>query len=271
MNLGASLQDKVIVITGSARGIGREAARQALALGARVVLNGRDAEALEATRSALAPSDRILAVAADVSRPEEASRLVAQVLATWGRVDVVINNAGLSMRGAFADLSPTTVQAMVEANLLTAVWMTKAALPALRESRGRVLFVSSLAGLRGFPGVSLYSATKMALTALCQSLRAEEGPRGVWFGLISLAFTENDPAKTVLGADGHPFRHDRRWALSQSQTARALLAAVARRRKTTVLTPAGKALAIVQSLFPGLMDGWIGATGGRLHHVEAKK
>lgn len=270
MNPRAFFQDKVVVVTGSARGIGREVARQALGWGARVVLNGRDSETLAATRTLLAAPEKTLAVAADLSRPEEAARLVAEVLAAWGRIDVVINNAGLSMRGAFADLSPATVRTMVDANLLTAVWTTQAALPALRESRGRVLFVSSLAGLRGFPGVSLYSATKMALAAVCQSLRAEEGPRGVTFGLISLAFTENDPDKTVLGADGRPFRHERRWSLSQAQTARAVLTAVARGRKTTLLTPAGKALALAQRLFPGLVDRWLGGSGSTLHHVEAK-
>ena len=231
MNWQRYFHDKVVLITGSARGIGRETARLALAAGAKVVLNGRNAKALEATRQALGFPDRTLAIAADLSRPEEAESLVATTLATWARVDVLINNAGLSMRGGFAELSDETIRTMVDSNFLSAVWTTRAALPALRESRGRVLFVSSLAGLRGFPGVSLYSASKMALTALHESLRAEERHRGVAFGLAYLAFTENDPDKTVLGADGRPFRHQRRWILTQAQTAASLLDAVARRRK----------------------------------------
>lgn len=267
MNLSRFFTDKVVVITGSARGIGRETARQALAAGARVVLNGRNAAALEATRQSLGTLDRTLAVAADVSVPNEAQRLVATVVDAWGRLDVLINNAGLSMRGAFADLTPTTVQAMVTANLLSAVWATQAALPELRRSRGRVLFVSSLAGVRGFPGVSLYSASKMALAALHQSLRAEEG-RHITAGLIYLAFTENDVDKTVLGADGRAFHHERRWSMTQQRTARAVLVAVAGGRKKTTLTPTGWGLSLGQTFFPGLVDRLVEASGGKLHSVR---
>jgi len=268
MNLPHFYQDKVVVITGSARGIGREAARQALAAGAKVVLNGRRAEALQATREALKSPDRTLAVAADVSRPEEAARLISETMQAWGRIDVLINNAGLSMRGSFADLSPVTVRTMVDANFLSAVWTTQAALPALRASQGRVVFVSSLAGLRGFPGVSLYSASKMALSALHQSLRAEEGAQGVTSCLIHLAFTENDPEKTVLSAEGTDFHHERGWSMTQERTATELLRAGARGRKRTVLTAAGWGLSWGQSIFPGWIDRFVEASGGRLHSVR---
>lgn len=264
----AFYRDKVVLITGSARGIGREAARTALAWGARVVVNGRDAAVVEATRQALGAPDRTLGVVADVSRPEEARGLVAAVLRAWGRLDVLINNAGLSMRGPFADLSPTTVQTMVDANLLTAVYATQAALPALRVSKGRVVFVSSLAGVRGFAGVSLYSASKMALAAVHQSLRAEEGPRGVLSSLVYLAFTENDTDKTVLDAEGKAFHHERRWSMTQAETARALLLAAARGRKRTTLTAAGWGLFWGQSFFPGLVDRIVEASGGTIHSVR---
>ncbi len=271
MNPRRFFTGKVVVVTGSSRGIGRDTARQALAHGARVVLNGRDPAALEATRQALGSTDRTLAVAADVSRPEEAEYLVAATVAAWGRLDVLVNNAGLSMRGSFSDLTNDAVRALVDANFLSAVWTTRAALPSLRASGGRVLFVSSLAGLRGFPGVSLYSATKMALTALQQSLQAEEGPRGVWFGLAWLAFTENDPEKTVLGADGRRFRHERAWSVTQAQAAAALLGAVARRRKRRILTAKGRFLAWAQAWLPGLVDRFVEGSHGRLHYVEERK
>lgn len=260
-------QDKVVVVTGSARGIGREVARLALEGGARVVLNGRDTATLASTEAELGRPDRTLAVTADLATPEGAQRLISQTLARWGRLDVLINNAGLSMRGPFADLSPETVRTMVDANLLSAVWTTQAALPALRESKGRVVFVSSLAGLRGFPGVSLYSASKMALTAVHQALRAEEGPR-VTSSLIHLAFTENDPGKTVLGADGKPFRHQRKASMGQGETARCVLDAAARGRKKTILTAQGHGLFWGQALFPGLVDALVEASGGKIHSVR---
>jgi short-subunit dehydrogenase len=261
-------QDKVVVVTGSSRGIGREIARQALEAGAKVVLNGRDAAVLEAARVALGVPNRTMAIVADLSRSEEAEYLIATTLAAWGQIDVLVNNAGLSMRGAFADLNPTTVRTMVEANLYSAVWTTLAALPSLRTTKGRVAFLSSLAGLRGFPGVSLYSASKMALTALHQSLLAEEGGWGVKFALVYLAFTENDPEKTVLGPDGKPFHHERSWSLSQPQAARAVLEAVSRGRKKTVLTAAGRALALSQAIFPGLVDRIVELSRGKFHSIR---
>lgn len=271
MNRQRYFRDKVVLITGSARGIGREVARQALAAGAKVVLNGRNPDTLEATRQALGFPDRTVAVTADLTRPEEADALVAATLSAWSRLDVLINNAGISMRGAFSDLSNETIRVMVDANLLSAVWMTRAALPALRASRGRVLFVSSLAAVRGFPGVSLYSASKMGLTALLESLCAEEGPRGVGFGLAHLAFTENDPDKTVLGADGRAFHHDRRWTLTQTQTSGKILDAVARKRTRVVLTASGRLLVWTQAWWPGLVDKFVERSGGKIHYVEAKR
>jgi NAD(P)-dependent dehydrogenase (short-subunit alcohol dehydrogenase family) len=268
MDLHRWFANKVIVVTGSARGIGRETARLALAAGARVVVNGRNPATLAATVEALGHPDRTLAVAADLSRPAEAARLVATVLDAWGRIDAVVNNAGLSMRGGFADLSEATVRTMVDANLLSAVWTTQAALPALRSSQGRVLFVSSLAGVRGFAGVSLYSAAKLALSAVNDAVQAEEGPHGVRSGLIWLAFTENDPDKTVVGADGSLFRHQRRWSLTQEQTARRILEALARGRRRTVLTAQGRLLAVAQALFPTLVDGVLARSGGRVHAVK---
>jgi NADP-dependent 3-hydroxy acid dehydrogenase YdfG len=265
MNLARFYQDKVVVVTGSSRGIGRETARLALAAGARVVLNGRDRAAVEACRETLGHAST-LAVVADVSGFEGAQTLILAALEAWGRVDVLINNAGLSMRGAFADLSPATVGAMVSGNLLSAVWVTRAALPALCDSKGRVVFVSSLAGVRGFPRVSLYSAAKMALTAVHQSLQAEEP--SIRSCLVYLPFTENDPDKTVLDAEGTPFRHERRASTSQRDAALAILTAAACGRQRTVLTAAGRALFWAQSLVPWLVDFILARSGGSIHEVR---
>lgn len=268
MNLRTYFHDKVVLITGSTRGIGREAARQALQAGARVVINGRDPATLELTRRALPGENRLLAVPGDLGNPAAADALVRTVLDAWGRLDVVILNAGLSMRGAFSDLSNETVTALLGANFLAPLWVIRAALPALRVSGGRVMFVSSLAAVRGFPGVSVYSASKMALSALQDSLRAEEGARGIHFGLSFLAFTENDPEKTVLTAGGRLFHHKRPWSMTQKQAAGILLQAVSRRRKRTVASVQGHLLVWAQRWFPGLMDRLVETSGGKLHKVE---
>lgn len=252
MNLGAYLAGKSVLVTGSSRGIGRETARLALGSGARVVLNGRDAEALERTRNELASWGEVTCAVGDVSRPDEAARVVATAVAAFGRLDLLVNNAGASMRGPWAELGPGAAEALWRANLLTALWTTQAALPALRESGGRVVFVSSLAGLRGFAAVGLYGALKMGLTALSQSLALEEPRLGV--RLVYLDFTENDAGKTILDARGQPFRHDRTWAQTQAQAARTVLRAAAGRRPVVAATFRGRLLRAAQAWLPDLVD-----------------
>jgi NAD(P)-dependent dehydrogenase (short-subunit alcohol dehydrogenase family) len=265
---------KVVVITGSSRGIGRVTAGALLGAGAQVMINGRDVARLEETRRTLAGDGdppRLAAHASDVSRPEGAQSLVEQTVRTFGHLDVLINNAGLSMRGPFDELTPEVVRTIVEGNLYSAVFTTQAAGPHLRAARGRVLFVSSLAGVRGFPQVSIYSAAKMALAGLHQSLRAEWAGSGVSLGIVYLGFTENDADKTILRADGQPIHHERRAQMSQAEAAAALIEAVESGRRQTVLTASGKLLVMLQSHWPRLADWVVQRSGGRIHQVSARK
>jgi NAD(P)-dependent dehydrogenase (short-subunit alcohol dehydrogenase family) len=262
MNLERFYQGKVVVITGSSRGIGRETARLALSAGATVVLNGRNQQILASVSEEFGGA---LAVAADVSRPEGATELIRQTLEWCGHIDVVIANAGQSMRGSFSDLVPAAVHTMIDANLLSAVWTAQAALPALRASRGRLVFVSSLAAARGFSGVSLYSAAKMALTAVQQAIAAEEP--AVKPCVVYLPFTENDAGKMVLGSDGQPFRHQRLAAATQADSARSVLVAAVRGRNT-VMTAQGRLLFWAQALFPSLVDWLMARSAGKIHAVR---
>ncbi len=268
-----TLAGRVVVITGSSGGLGRETARLALAAGARVVINGRDADRLDRTRHQLSAnlppaSTSLLAVVADVSVAEEAERLAALAVEHFGGIDLWINNAGVSMRGAFADLTPVAVEALVRGNWLSALYGTLAALPSLRRSRGTVVFVSSLAALRGFPGVSAYSAAKMALRGLAESVHAEHHREGVRTRLVLLPFTENDAEKTVLAADGTPFRHRRRWSVSQVGAARALLRAAVGRRHTHTVGWTGQVAAFLQQHVPSLVGWFVESRPGGVHAVE---
>jgi NAD(P)-dependent dehydrogenase (short-subunit alcohol dehydrogenase family) len=252
---GRRLAGKTAVITGSSRGIGRETARLLAGLGCRVVLNGRSPDALERARREIASAGAaVVAVAGDVGDAPAAEALIRAAVESFGGVDILINNAGISMRGGFDRLAPQVLQQVVQTNILGALYPTLYALPELEKRRGSVLFVSSLAGLHGLPMVSVYSLSKMALTGLAQSLRAEVGHRGVHVGIVHVGFTENDPDKRVLAADGSLQPITRASHSTQRQAAGRIVAALLRRRYRTVLTPAGKLFALAARFFPAAVD-----------------
>lgn len=248
-------QDKCVVITGSSRGIGRETARFLGGAGAKVVLNGRNRERLEETTRELRDEGiNALGRAGDVTSTEDMDALMSLAREGYGGVDVLINNAGSSMRGPFAELTEDLARRMTEVNILGAVVPTVAALEALLERRGSVYFISSAAGLRGFPNVSIYSATKMALTGLSESLGAELRGRGVTVGICYLGFTENDPDKEIYNARGELITVKRSWQHTQVEAAEAIGEAVRRGKRRAVFTGQGKLLAAAQRLSPRLVD-----------------
>lgn len=248
-------RDRVVIITGSSRGIGRATAVALAERGATVVLNGRNRERLEGTRKILAEKGcRVAAVAGDVTSPQESRRIIDETVKAYGRIDVLINNAGIIMRGAFEDIQPEVFQQVVQVNLLGSVYPAMAALPFLRETRGSLVFISSIAGLRGFPMASPYSASKMALTALAESLKVELAGSGVHVGVVYVSFTENDPDKKVLSADGSTTPVAPSFQVSQSRTARGIVRSVARRRFRTLLTPLGKLAGLIQWAAPRFGD-----------------
>ncbi len=246
---------RVAIISGSSKGIGRETARLFLRNGYRVVINGRDTARLSATQGQLDDgSGRLLAVAADVTKEDDARHLLLSTLDRFGRLDVLINNAGISMRGRFEDTEATVFRAMFETNLVGSAVMTRAALPALRESKGSLLFISSLAGLRGFPGIAAYSAAKMGLTAFADALRVELVGSGVHVGIVYVGFTENDPDKTVFRGDGSQEAITRSSQTSQTDVARAIFSAIRRRKKRAYLTVYGPLLRFAERFFPGVVE-----------------
>ena len=160
-----SLEGKVAIVTGSSRGIGKATARLLAQQGASVVLNGRNPDRLAAAeKELLAIHDRVLSIPCDVSTPEGGRLLVEQTLARFGRIDILVSNVGVSMRGRFADLDPVVFEAMFRSNVSGAVNPSIAALPALRETRGSLLLITSLVGIRGLPDLSAYSAAKISLS-----------------------------------------------------------------------------------------------------------
>lgn len=267
--LHADFNGNVVVVTGSSKGIGRETARAFAQVGAHVILNARNEDRLTALQQELHEEGLSAgAYAGDITVAEEAKALIEYAASFNGKIDVLINNAGLSMRGPFEETAPEVIESVTRVNVLGAALPTRYAVPYLKHSRGSVVFVSSLAGVHGFPGVAVYSAAKMALTGFSQSLRAELAGSGVHVGLIWVSFTENDPDKEIYSASGEPMHIRRSWKTSQSDVALALLRFVARRRKEYAMTTQGKLFVLLNRLFPRLVRTIIHRSGGAVHRYR---
>jgi NAD(P)-dependent dehydrogenase (short-subunit alcohol dehydrogenase family) len=182
---------KVWFVTGAARGIGFEIARAALAAGDSVVATGRSHERLEA---AFAPyGERVLAVALDVAEEAQAEAAVAAALDRFGRIDVLVNNAGYGQLGLFEENAAREIERQFATNVFGTFHVTRAVLPVMRRQRaGRVFNLSSMGGALGFMGASIYCATKFAVEGFSESLAAEVEPFGIHVTIVEPGFFRTD-------------------------------------------------------------------------------
>ncbi|HWH95558.1 MAG TPA: SDR family oxidoreductase [Baekduia sp.] len=175
--------DPVFLITGASSGIGAATARAASAAGYRLVLGARSADKLEALAEELGGEGRAIAVPTDVTEWEDNEAIVAAATSRFGRLDVAFANAGFGAQRGWLEETPEFWRAMVLTNVLGAAYTVRAAIPALKESRGHVLITGSVAGRRAVPG-SLYSATKWAVTAMGEAIRQDLNDTGIRTTLI---------------------------------------------------------------------------------------
>jgi len=250
-----SMQGKVALISGASRGVGAAAAAQLLRRGAKVVITARGEARLEKTRALLEKQGgQVVAVAGDVGKLADCKAMVDAALKHFGRLDILVNNAGVSMRGHFAELSLETCEQVVSTNLTGVIYLTRLAVPHILKAKGSIVFISSIAGLMGLPGASVYCATKGALTGLSDSMRLELGPRGVHCGVVYLGFTEHDPEKRILGADGSLVPPDRPAHHTQAFAAGLIVELIEKRKRRLVMTASGKIGAAVNRFSPALME-----------------
>lgn len=169
-------------ITGASRGLGLEVARIVLARGDIVVATARDPRDVTA---ALGQHDQLLAMKLDVTDEQQAHKAVAQALEQFGRIDVLVNNAGRGFTGGIEETTDAETRATFDVNLFGLLNVTRAVLPAMRAQRsGRILNVSSVSGFIATQGVGIYAASKFAVEAVSESLRAELEPVGVTVTLV---------------------------------------------------------------------------------------
>lgn len=252
------MQNSVVLITGGTSGIGRACALEFGQAGARVVITGRDAAKLAATAAELAAAGiEHRTVAGDVGLVADAARAVADTVAAFGRLDVLINNAGLSMRANFADVDVQVLEQLMQTNFFGTVYVTKVALPHLLASKGTIVGISSIAGYRGLPGRTGYSASKFAMNGFLEALRTELLPQGVNVLTAAPGFTASNIRQAALLANGQPQHttpRDEGNMMTSEEVAQHLRRAVAQRRRSLVLTSQGKLTVFLNKWLPGLTD-----------------
>jgi NAD(P)-dependent dehydrogenase (short-subunit alcohol dehydrogenase family) len=246
--------NKVVVITGAAGGMGRALCRRFGRAGAKIALLDLHRQTVEAFALELNQAGiQTLALPCDVTGEQACQIAMQKIIALFGGIDVLINNAGITQRSAFEQTQTTVFRKVMEVNFFGALHCTKAALPALIKNRGLIIVMSSIAGFSPLYGRSGYSASKYALHGLFESLRTELKAKGVRVMMVCPGFTATDIEKNALDADGRPATHPRSTTgkiAAPDEVAEAIYRAALRHKRLLVLSTVGKLAYLVSKFFP---------------------
>ncbi|WP_304707980.1 SDR family oxidoreductase [uncultured Rikenella sp.] len=248
-------KNKVVVVTGASSGIGEALARRFAARGAHVVAGARTADKLEAMVSGL-PTEGV-AVECDVTREEDCKRLIDRAVERFGGIDVLVNNAGISMRALFDDVDLDVLRRLMDTNFWGAVYCTKYALPYIQRARGSIVGISSVAGFHGLPGRTGYSASKYAMHGLLETVRIENLKKGVHVLIVAPGFTASNVRFAALTADGSQqgvSPREEGKMMTADEAARRIIKAIGRRKRTLLMDFDGKGTRILKFFVPGLLD-----------------
>lgn len=250
--------NRTVVVTGASSGIGEALAREFAARGARVVLGARSVEKLQLIAGDIRSKGGSAEYCpVDVTVPEECRALVEKAVASYGGVDILICNAGLSMRALFDDVDLSVLHRLMDVNFWGTVNCCKYALPYLQASRGSIVGISSVAGLHGLPGRTGYSASKYAMTGFLETLRIENLKKGLHVMIACPGFTASNVRFSALTADGSAQGETPRneaKMMTADQVARIVADAVARRRRLCLMDNEGRATHFVKKFAPAFLD-----------------
>ena len=254
-----SFTGKVVVITGASEGIGAEMARQLAPEKPRLVLAARRLDVQERVAAqCIALGAEALAVRCDVGVQADCKALADAALAHFGRIDVLVNNAGVSGHARFEDVTDFTwYEDMMRVNFMGSLWCTRYALPALRDSRGLVAGISSLAGKIGVPGRTAYSPSKFAQAGFFEALRNELGGTGVDVTVVFPGVVATEIRLHGYGFDGKAAGRSglkEEGAMAVEECARQTIAALRARRRELVMTPKGRLGLWLRLIAPGMVD-----------------
>lgn len=270
-------RDKVVFVTGASSGIGAELARQLGRTGAKLTLAARRKELLEsvARKITAAGGAEPLAVQCDVTRDNDLKGAVAETIRQWGKLDVVIANAGFGVVGALRNLSIEDYQRQFDTNVFGVLRTIYAALPEIERSHGNVVVIGSVSGWAASPGASAYAMSKFAVRALANSITPELAQSGVKVTLISPGFVESDIRRVDNRGVFHAGEKDPipAWLIMSAEEAtKQILRAVAKGKREAIITGHGKILVTLERFTPWLlrMIGRKMAAGGRGYRPQLK-
>jgi short-subunit dehydrogenase len=275
MSVANFYKNKVVIITGSSMGIGKELAKQILLWGGKVVINGRNEERLRIVKDEFFEfQNSVIIHTADVTDYESNQELIRKTISCFGKLDILINNAGLSCFGEVSGIKPNVAKQIIDTNIYGSLYPTMSALPELQKTKGSILFISSIAGFYGLPGYSSYSLSKMSLKALAQSIRIELKSKKVFVGISHIGFTENEDEKRTLNAEGQLVNVPKRPKLvtaSRKQTALKILRQIKRKKHNQVHSFTGNIAYKINLFFPSLVETIFQINFNRLKKLELER
>lgn len=257
MDNAGYFKDKVAIVTGASSGIGLATASLLARYQAKVVLAARSEDKLGILCQELSQYSDVISVRTDVSVEDDCRNLIEQTVKRFGRIDILINNAGISMRAMFRDLDLNVIRRLMDVNFWGTVYCTKFALPYLLETKGSVVGVISTAGYKGLPGRTGYSASKFAINGFLDTLRSEHLYDGLHVMIYAPGFTSSNIRKTALTADGSQQGETPREEgkmMTSEKVGQIMLNHIRKRSRRATLTFTSKLLLVLTRLFPTITD-----------------
>lgn len=250
--------NRVAVITGASSGIGKSLAIEAAKKGFNVVLAARSVDKLnQVANQCNGEGVRTLVVACDVGQEADCKSLMEQTISKFGRIDILFNNAGISMRSILENTTPDVIEKVMQINFFGAVYCTKYALASLLENKGSVVGVSSIAGYKGLPGRTGYSASKFAMHGFLESLRVENLKKGLHVLIACPGFTASNIRNTALTGDGTvqgESPREEQKMMQPEEVAAKIFDAVDARKNYLVMTANGKLIVWINKFFSKWAD-----------------
>ncbi len=251
------MPNKVVVITGASSGIGKALAEKYAAEGWNLVLAARREELLSEIQGKL-KNVEVLTVKTDVTVEDDCKNLMERAIEKFGKIDVLINNAGISMRALFNDVDLDVLRRLMDVNFWGTVYCTKYALPHLLKTKGSVVGIISVGGHIGLPGRTGYSASKFAVRGFLQTIRVENLKTGLHVLIVAPGFTSSEIRKSALNAQGGKQGETPRnesGMMSAEECATHIYKAVRKRKRELVLTfVEGKLTVFLAKHFPGFVE-----------------